>query len=328
MNPFAYKKVNDAQVAISAVSVDPCSAYIAGGTTIIDLMKDDVLTPSILVDITSLSMRSIASTKAGGIKIGALATMADVADSPDIRAAYPLVSQALLASASPQLRNMATIGGNILQRTRCSYFRDVSQLCNKRSPGLGCAAIGGQNRSHAVIGTSDKCICVHASDLAVVLLALEAIVHVRNASGSRAVTFADLYVLPGEHPDVETTLDHGDLIEAIELPPNAFALRSSYLKVRDRASYEFALVSVAAALDVQDGAIHAARVGIGGVAPVPWRAHDVETALVGRPANENTFAEAAQLATRGMRGYGHNDFKIPLTQRSVARALHLAVGVA
>ena len=254
--------------------------------------------------------------------------MSDVADHPVVAREFPAVAQALLLSASPQLRNMATIGGNIMQRTRCAYFRDVSQACNKRAPGSGCSALHGVNRQHAVAGGSEQCICTHASDLAVALIALDAVVHVRGKSGDRTIPFEQFHLLPGATPWRETVLEHGDLITAVDVPASVLAKNSYYLKVRDRASFEFALVSVAAALDVRAGVVHAARVALGGVAPKPWRAHDAETALVGRSASAQTFAAAAQAATRGMRGYGENDFKIALARRAVTRALAHAGGVA
>jgi xanthine dehydrogenase YagS FAD-binding subunit len=223
---------------------------------------------------------------------------------------------------------MATIGGNVMQRTRCAYFRDASQPCNKRAPGSGCAAIDGVNRQHAVIGGSEHCICTHPSDLAVALLAVDAVVHVRGRAGERVIPFERFHVLPGSTPQRETVLEHGDLITAVELPASAHARRSYYLKVRDRASYEFALVSVAVALDVTAGTVRSARVALGGVSPKPWRSHDAEAALTGRPATASTFTVAARAATRGMRGYGQNDFKIALTERAVARALAHAGGAA
>jgi xanthine dehydrogenase YagS FAD-binding subunit len=325
MNPFRFAQAPDAATAIAALQGDRGARYIAGGTNILDLMKDDVERPSLLVDITHVPLRGIA-TSSTGVRLGALATMADVADAANVLAAFPVVSQALLAGASPQLRNMATIGGNLLQRTRCAYFRDTSQPCNKRQLGKGCAAIGGQNRGHAVIGTSSQCICTHPSDLAVALLAVDAIVHVRGPQGSRAIPIGALYVLPGEDPTRETVLERGDLIEAVELPRSAHAQSSVYLKVRDRASYEFALVSVAAALDIVGGSIRTARVVLGGVAPNPWRSHPAEAALLGKAPTPLTFAAAAKAATSGMQGYGHNDFKVLLARRAVARALHMVVG--
>jgi xanthine dehydrogenase YagS FAD-binding subunit len=327
MNPFRYALATDTGSAVATVTGDHGIRYIAGGTNIIDLMKDDVEQPSVLLDITHLPLRFIVAN-AAGVRLGALATMADVADSPVVKAGFPVVSQALLAGASPQLRNMATIGGNIMQRTRCAYFRDVSQACNKRSPGKGCAAIAGQNRNHAVIGTSDSCICTHPSDLAVALLAVDAVVHVRGVDGVRSIPIAAFHVLPGRTPNVETVLRPGDLVEAIELPSGSRVRNSAYVKVRDRASYEFALVSVAAAVETAGGIIRSARIAIGGVAPKPWRSSEAEAALVGRPATAATFAAAGLAATTGMHGYGKNEFKITLTRRTVVRALEHAGGVA
>ena len=321
MNPIRYAKASDENQAIATATTETGARYIAGGTNIIDLMKVHVDEPDMLVDITGLPMRAITATPAGGVRLGALATMADVADSPLVASGFPVVSQALLASASPQLRNMATIGGNVLQRTRCSYFRDTSQPCNKRSPGKGCAAIAGENRAHSVIGTSEHCICSHPSDFATALLTVDALVHTRSATGSRTIPLDSLYVLPGDHPNIEHVLTRGELIEAIELQPSAHARRSAYLKVRDRASYEFALVSVAAALAVENGMIREARVALGSVAPKPWRAHAVEAALIGKPANDASFTTAASIATAGMRGYGKNDYKIPMTREAVRTVL-------
>jgi len=313
--------------AIAFASADPFAEFIAGGTNVIDLMKDDVARPSTLVDITRLPLGGITSS-ATSIRIGALARMSEVADHPAIQTNVPAVVQALNDSASPQLRNMATIGGNVMQRTRCAYFRDTSQPCNKRAPGAGCAAIGGVNRMHSVIGTSPHCICAHASDLAVALLMADATVHIRGRSGERIVPMAEFYLLPGDTPQRETVLERGELIEAIEIPVSTPTRRSVYLKVRDRRQYEFALVSVAAGLDIQGGAIRAARVALGGVAPKPWRAAEVEAHLIGKPANAQTFAAAAAYASAGMRGFGENDFKVPLAGRAVARALAMAEAVA
>ncbi len=320
MNPFRFAAASDVDAALACVVPDRGASYIAGGTNILDLMKDDVEQPQLLVDITGLPLRDITASSSG-VRLGALVTMADAADAPAVKMNFPVVSQALLAGASPQLRNMATLGGNIMQRTRCAYFRDVSQPCNKRVPGLGCSAIGGQNRMHAVLGASSHCICTHPSDFAVALLTVDAKVRVRGAVGSRTIPIDGFHVLPGGTPNVETVLDWGDLIEGIDLPASAHARRSTYLKVRDRASYEFALVSVAAAIEVGGGTIRAARVALGGVAPVPWRSREAEAALFGQPPTEATFAAAARAATSGMRGYGKNDFKIELTRRSVEAAL-------
>ena len=327
MNPFRFAQATDPDSALATVAPDREAYYIAGGTNILDLMKDDVERPQLLVDITALPYRGI-SPSDGGVHVGALATMAETADAAAVVRDFPVVSQALLAGASPQLRNMATIGGNIMQRTRCAYFRDVSQPCNKRRPGLGCAAIGGENRMHAVVGTSDACICTHPSDLAVALLAVDAQVRTRGLRGSRVIPIDRFHVLPGASPNVETVLEWGELIEGIDLPASAHARNSAYLKVRDRASYEFALVSVAAALDVSGGSIRTARVAIGGVAPVPWRSREAEAVLIGKPANAATFRSAAGAATSGMRGYGKNDFKIELARRSVERALQTVGGTA
>jgi xanthine dehydrogenase YagS FAD-binding subunit len=327
MNAFRYAQPHDAAAAMATLRAQPNATYVAGGTNVLDLMKENVERPSLLVDITALPMRAI-EPSARGVRVGSLAVMSDVADHPAVARDFPAVSQALLLSASPQLRNMATIGGNVMQRTRCAYFRDVTQPCNKRAPGSGCAALQGVNRQHAVVGGSEHCICTHPSDLAVALLAVDAVVHVRGRAGERAIPIERFHVLPGATPQRETVLERGDLITAVELPASALAKSSYYLKVRDRASYEFALVSVAAALDIAGGTIRASRVALGGVAPKPWRAHDAEAALAGQPANAATFAAAAQAATRGMRGYGQNDFKIALTQRAVVRALQHAGGAA
>jgi xanthine dehydrogenase YagS FAD-binding subunit len=327
VNPFRYASASDVDTAVATVQPDRGAYYIAGGTNILDLMKDDVERPQLLVDITQLPLHEI-TADADGVRLGALATMADAADAPAVKANFPVVSQALLAGASPQLRNMATLGGNIMQRTRCAYFRDTSQACNKRSPGLGCAAIGGENRLHAVVGTSDHCICTHPSDFAVALLSVDAVVRVRGLRGTRSIPIDRFHVLPGSTPNIESVLDWGDLIEGIDLPLSAHARNSSYLKVRDRASYEFALVSVAAALELDSGTIRGARVALGGVAPVPWRSREAEAALTGQPAGGPTFATAARAATAGMRGYGQNDFKIELARRAIERALHTTAAAA
>ena len=326
MRAVSYARATDVGQAIAFASADPFAEFIAGGTNVVDLMKDDVARPSTLVDITRLPLGGI-TPSATGIRIGALARMSEVADHPAMQANFPAVVQALNESASPQLRNMATIGGNVMQRTRCTYFRDVSQPCNKRAPGAGCAAIGGVNRMHSVIGTSPHCICAHASDLAVALVMAGAIAHTRGARGERSIPIEALYLLPGDTPQRETVLERGELIEAVELPASTPARRSVYLKVRDRRQYEFALVSVAAGLEIGGGTIRAARVALGGVAPKPWRAHDVEAQLIGKPAGVQSYAAAASYASVGMRGFGENDFKVPLIGRAVARALAMAEAV-
>jgi xanthine dehydrogenase YagS FAD-binding subunit len=325
VNPFSFAQAVDPASARATLRANAGARYIAGGTNILDLMKDEVEQPTLLLDLKALPLARIERTRLG-MRIGALATMADVADDATLQQNFPVVAQALLAGASPQLRNMATIGGNLMQRTRCAYFRDVSQACNKRLPGEGCAAIDGQNRAHAVIGGSPHCICTHPSDLAVALLGVDAVVHVRGATGLRPVPLADLYLLPGSTPNRETVLEHGDLIEAVELTDGPLVRNSTYLKVRDRASYEFALVSAAVAYETRAGVIHAARVALGGVAPKPWRSRAAETALIGKPATSATFAAAGVAATTGMRGYGKNDFKVALTQRTVTRALDRLAG--
>jgi xanthine dehydrogenase YagS FAD-binding subunit len=328
MRPHSFASVRGVDAAIATVASHPSVSYIAGGTNIIDLMKDDAVAPGLLVDINALPLHRV-SAGADGLRIGALARMSDVAADAGVRRDYPAISRALLLSASPQLRNMASIGGNVMQRTRCSYFRDAGVACNKRLPGTGCPAISGQNRMHAVLGGSDQCICTHASDLAVALVAFDAVVHLRGAGGERAVPLDAFYVLPGSTPARETRLEHGELITEVRVPASTVTRRSVYLKVRDRASYEFALVSVAAALDTApDGKIRAARIALGGVAPKPWRARDAETALVGAQSGVAAFGNAAELALRGARGYWHNDFKIALAKRAIVRALRAAGSMA
>jgi xanthine dehydrogenase YagS FAD-binding subunit len=325
MNLFRFARAHSAGAAITTVASDPRAAYIAGGTNIVDLMKDDAVTPSVLVDITTLPFAHI-DADATTVRIGALARMSDVADHAAVVQGLPAVSQALLESASPQLRNMATIGGNIMQRTRCAYFRDVATACNKRAQGTGCSAFAGVNRTHAILGGSERCICVHASDLAVTLSAFDAVLHLNGPRGERTMTLADFYLLPGSTPERETALAHGELITAVEIPITAYTKNSTYLKIRDRSSYEFALVSVAAGLDLSGGRINAARVALGGVAPVPWRAREAERMLQGKVPSRAVFTAAAQSALRGARGYGENDYKIPLAQRAIVRALQTASG--
>lgn len=327
MNRVRFARAGTMRTAIATVTAEPSATYIAGGTNIVDLMKDDAVAPSLLVDISSLPFSHI-DAAGSTIRIGALAKMSDVADASAVVRDIPAVSQALLESASPQLRNMATIGGNIMQRTRCAYFRDVATACNKRSDGAGCSALGGVNRMHAVLGGSDHCICVHASDLAVALVAFDAVLHLQGANGARSIALSDFYLLPGSTPARETRLEHGELITAVEIPVGAHTRYSTYLKVRDRSAYEFALVSVAAGLDIAGGHIRTARVALGGVAPVPWRARDAERVLHGQTPSPLVFAAAAQSALRGAHGYGQNNFKIALAQRAIVRALETASGMA
>jgi len=295
--------------------------FIAGGTDLLQLMKDEVERPQHLVDLDGLPFDQV-TTSDDGARIGALVKMSDLADNPDLRRRYPVIAEALLASASPQVRNMATIGGNLLQRTRCGYFRDPGvAACNKRRPGSGCSAILGFNRLHAVLGGSDYCIATHPSDLAVALSALDAAVELRGSDGVRSVPINELYLLPGDTPERETVLNPGEIITAVLVPPPATGERSHYLKLRDRASFEFALVSVAVAVAVDDGRIRSARIAVGGVGTKPWRLPNVEAALVGLPVNRDALVEAAAHAAEGARPTRENAFKIPLMQRAVARAL-------
>jgi xanthine dehydrogenase YagS FAD-binding subunit len=324
MHPFSYTQAVDEKSAMAAVVPQGQAIYIAGGTDLIDLMKLDVQTPMHLVDINALPLGNI-EVQGDGVRIGALARNSDVAFHALIRERYPLLSEALLSGATPQLRNVATIGGNLLQRTRCSYFRDTTTPCNKREPQSGCSALDGYNRSHAILGGSVYCIATHPSDMCVALVALDAVVQTHGPKGERTIPVADLYLLPYDHPERETVLEHGELVVAVDLPASPFAARSRYLKVRDRASYAFATVSVAAALDIQDGIIRAARIALGGVAPKPWRAYEAEKILVGQPPQEAVYRAAAVEATRGAQPQRYNAFKVELTQRTIVRAL-VAVG--
>ncbi|WP_236794324.1 xanthine dehydrogenase family protein subunit M [Amycolatopsis sp. GM8] len=290
--------------------------FLAGGTTVVDLMKLNVLTPHQVVDINELPLRGVDTSD--GLRIGALERMSAVAAHPGV---YPAISRALLLSASQQLRNMASIGGNLLQRTRCTYFRDVAMPCNKRQPGSGCAAISGANRMHAVLGTSDKCVATHASDLAVALVALDAEVRLAGSTGSRTVRLADFYRVPGETPEVENDLRPGELITEVVVPRLDWASRSTYVKVRDRQSYEFALCSAAVALDIQDSHVVDTRIAVGGVATMPWRLPAVEEALRGAPATLESFEAAASVAGEGARPLAANGYKVSLLKRTIVRAL-------
>ena len=319
MQPFSYAKVTSEEVAIATVEQDKTAAFIAGGTDLLGLIKDGVQTANILIDINSLPLADI-EFEGNGIRIGAISRMSDVASHPQIQKCYPVISQALLQSASPQLRNMATVGGNLLQRVRCGYFRDPVFPCNKRTSGIGCSAIIGHNRTHAIFGASEHCIAVHPSDLAVALAALDAVICIQGAEKTRRISIHDFYLLPGETPAKETLLQPGELIVAIEVPD--FAYKSHYLKVRDRASYEFALVSVAAALDIeQDTMIKSARIAFGGVAPKPWRAWEAEEILKGKAINEDIFTAAAEAAVKEAKPQTHNEFKIELVKRALVRTL-------
>jgi xanthine dehydrogenase YagS FAD-binding subunit len=325
MIPFDYTTADNVEGAVRAGTV-ASTRYVAGGTTLIDLMKLGVERPTHVVDLNPLvhrdaSLGTVADLPNGGLRLGALAHMSDVAWDARVRERYPMVSQSLLLAASGQVRNMATMAGNILQRTRCPYFRDTATACNKREPGTGCSAIHGINRGQAVLGTSEHCIATHPSDLAVALTALDAVVQVRGSSGPRAIPFAEFHMLPGAHPERETVLRPGDVITSIDIPSVAIARRSLYLKVRDRASFAFALASAAVALDVQSNTIRGARVALGGVGTKPWRSHEAERALIGRPANAATFHAAADAALAGARPQSQNAFKIELAKRTLVRAL-------
>ena len=325
MQPFNYQRVTDAQGAVRAIGAAPGAKFLAGGTNLVDLMKQHVEQPAHLVDISRVDLARIEELPDGGLRLGALARNSDTADHPLVRQRYPLLAQAILAGASPQLRNMATNGGNLMQRTRCYYFYDPAYgQCNKRKPGSGCAAIEGLNRIHAVLGASSECIATHPSDMCVALVALAAQVRVRNARGERMIAFADFHRLPGSSPQVDTNLRPDELILSIDLPNGPYADHSSYVKVRDRASYAFALVSTAAALELDGNTIRSARIALGGVAHKPWRSEAAESLLRGKAANEASYRVAAEEALRGARVYKHNGFKVELAKRTIVLALTLA----
>jgi xanthine dehydrogenase YagS FAD-binding subunit len=321
MNNFEYARASDVADAVRRIAADPAAKFIAGGTNLIDLMKENVARPSRLIDITRLPLDKVEDTRDGGLRIGALVPNSDLAYHPQVEARYPLLGSAILAGASQQLRNMASTGGNLLQRTRCLYFYDTTTPCNKREPGGGCSAIGGINRNHAILGTSQHCIATHPSDMCVALAALEARVLATGGSGERSIAFADFHRLPGDTPQIDSNLRADEIITAIELPPQGFARNYSYLKIRDRLSYAFALVSVAAGLDIEGGTIKAARLALGGGAHKPWRDRDAEAQLAGAPATRESFQRAAATVLRDARGFGHNDFKIELARRAIVRAL-------
>ena len=322
---FQYARAADVADAVRQIA-DPAAKFIAGGTNLLDLMKYDVERPARLIDISRLPLKAVEETSEGGLRIGALVPNSDLAYHPLIETRYPLLASAILAGASQQLRNMASTGGNLLQRTRCLYFYDTATPCNKREPGSGCSAINGINRTNAILGTSDACIATHPSDMCVALAALDATVHVAGPSGERAIAFADFHRLPGETPHVDTDLAPAEIIVTVELPPRGFAANYSYLKIRDRLSYAFALVSVAAALEVEGGEIKEARLALGGVAHKPWRRAEAEAGLRGERPDRAAFARAADILLRGSRGFAHNAFKIGLARRAIERALTQAAG--
>ncbi len=318
MNPFTYERASDQQTALT-LGTQPGARYLGGGTNLVDLMRETIEHPAILVDVTGLSC-AIEETGDGGLRMGAGVKNTAVAADRRVRERYPLLAQAILAGASAQIRNMATVGGNLLQRTRCGYFYDDAAHCNKRTPGSGCDAIEGFNRMHAILGASASCVATHPSDMAVALAALDAVVTVEGRNGTRDIPLVDFHVLPGETPHIETVLEAGELITAVTLPPG-FAGRSSYRKVRDRASYAFALISVAAALEVQNGVVKEVRIALGGVAHKPWRARAAEATLKGGPATEVAFRAAAQTELASARALRDNAFKIELSERVITDTL-------
>jgi xanthine dehydrogenase YagS FAD-binding subunit len=321
MIDFHYTRADTIANAVRQISADPEAKFIAGGTNLIDLMKDDVERPARLIDISRLPLKSVEETADGGLRIGALVPNSDLAYHPLIAQRYPMLASAILAGASAQLRNMASTGGNLLQRTRCTYFYDTTSPCNKREPGSGCSAIAGLNRGHAILGTSEACIATHPSDMCVALVALDATVHVVGPSGSRAIAFADFHRLPENTPQRDTNLERNEIITAIELPARGFAANCSYLKIRDRLSYAFALVSVAAALELEGDTIKAARLALGGVAHKPWRDLAAEAVLQGQRIDRSTFTRAANVLLRDARGFVHNAFKIDLARSAIVRTL-------
>jgi len=324
MNPFTFTPAANLDAAIAAASQG--ARPIAGGTNLLDLMKEGVMRPAGVVDINHLGLDEIEANADGGMRLGALARNADTAYHPVVRKRYPLLSAAILAGASPQLRNMASNGGNLMQRTRCVYFYDIGTPCNKREPGTGCPALDGVNRQHAILGESESCIATHPSDMCVALRALDATVQVRGPNGERSIPFAEFHRLPEDRPDIDNTLQPGEIITHLDLPDaDRFMAHSAYIKVRDRLSYAFALVSCAAALDLDaDGTIRAARIALGGVAHKPWRVEAAEQALVGQPAGEQAFVAAANVLLAGARGHGQNDFKVPLARNAILQALIIA----
>jgi xanthine dehydrogenase YagS FAD-binding subunit len=321
MIDFQYTRASDVADAVRHIAADPSARFIAGGTNLIDLMKQNVERPSRLIDISRLPLRSVEETRDGGLRIGALVPNSDLAYHPLITQRYPILARAILAGASAQLRNMASTGGNLLQRTRCYYFYDTATPCNKRAAGSGCSAIAGLNRMHAILGTSEACIATHPSDMCVALTALDATVHVAGPSGARTIAFPEFHRLPENTPQRDTNLEPNEIVTAVELPAQGFAANYTYLKIRDRLSYAFALVSVAAALELDENAIKEARLALGGVAHKPWRDPQAEAVLRGQVANQATFTRAADILLRDAKGFEHNAFKIDLARRAIVRAL-------
>jgi xanthine dehydrogenase YagS FAD-binding subunit len=321
MRPLAYSRVHDVDEAIALAAQDPASAFLAGGTTEVDLIRAGIAHADHLIDINELPLAAVEDLPDGGLRIGALARMSEVARAPAVVERFPAVSRALLLGASQQLRNMASMGGNLRQRTRCAYLRDGVSPCNKRDPGSGCAAIDGLNRGHAILGTSEHCIATHPSDVAVALVAFDAVINTRGPGGERSVPFEDFFLLPGATPEVEHPIEQGELIVGIDVPAAPIARRSTYLKFRDRQSYEFALISVAAAVEADDGIVTAARLALGGVGTRPWRARRAEEALVGRPADEVSFRYAAVVELENAVVREHNAFKVALAEHAVVRGL-------
>jgi len=330
MNPFDYTRTSTVDEALQEISGHPGAKFLGGGTNLVDLLKMGVETHGRLIDVSHLPESKIEALPGDkGVRIGAAVKNSDLAEHPLIVEHYPVLSQALLSGASPQLRNMATTGGNLLQRTRCYYFYDTDfAQCNKRSPGSGCAAIKGYNRIHAILGQSDQCIATHPSDMCVAMAALEAVIHVRGPKGERSIPMEEFHLLPGDTPQKETSLGPDELIIAVELPKAPWAKRSHYLKIRDRASYEFALVSAAVGLDMDGGTIKQARIALGGVALKPWRAKEAEAKLAGAVPGEKIFRDAAEAALAGAKGYHFNNFKIELAKRTITRALTTAAALA
>ena len=326
MNNFSYSLAADVAGALRMITAEPTAKFIAGGTNLVDLMKENVERPTRLIDITHLPLAEIQATKGGGLRIGALASNADVAYNEIVERRYPLLSRAILQGASAQLRNMASVGGNLMQRTRCSYFYDTATPCNKREPGTACSAIEGFNRYHAILGTSEHCIATNPSDMSVALLALDAVVVVTGPTGERSIPIAEFHRLPDHRPQTDTNLMADEMITAVDLPARTFAKNYAYLKVRDRTSFAFALLSVAAVLEMDGDRISEARLALGGVAHKPWRQKEAEVVLNGNLATRENFQSAAKVLLNGAKGFGHNDFKIELARRAVIRALERAAG--